>query len=123
MALTEDYDDYIKHRNLVGAGFPYIDMVPDDMNIEFIETPRPTGPHGSSGCAEMFQTSPHACVINAIYDACGVRVHELPATPDKILAGLEAIKKGEKPYAPEKYYLGHDFDTYMDELRDNPLPV
>jgi aldehyde oxidoreductase len=120
MALSEDYDDWKKHRNLAGAGFPYIDAVPDDMNVEFIETPRPTGPHGSSGCAEMFQTTPHVCIINAIYDACGVRIHELPARPEKVLAGLKAIERGEK-YEPERYYLGDDFYEYMDEIKANPV--
>jgi aldehyde oxidoreductase len=33
-------------------------------------------------------TSPHAAIINAIYDACGVRIKELPALPEKILAEL-----------------------------------
>lgn len=122
MALSEDYDDWKKHRNLAGAGFPYIDVVPDDMVVEFIETPRPTGPHGSSGCAEMFQTTPHVCIINAIYDACGVRIHELPARPEKVLAGLEAIARGEK-YEPEKYYLGDDFYEYMDEIKANPISI
>jgi len=28
-------------------------------------------------------------IANAIYDACGVRILELPITPEKILAGLK----------------------------------
>lgn len=33
-------------------------------------------------------SAPHAAIINAIYDACGVRITKLPALPEKIKAGL-----------------------------------
>jgi aldehyde oxidoreductase len=32
---------------------------------------------------------PHPAVINAISNACGVRIRELPALPEKVLAGLK----------------------------------
>jgi aldehyde oxidoreductase len=38
----------------------------------------------------MVSTAP--AVINAIYDACGVRIYNLPATPEKIKAALAAKK-------------------------------
>ena len=34
-------------------------------------------------------TAPHAAVINAIYNACGARVRELPALPEKVLAAMK----------------------------------
>jgi aldehyde oxidoreductase len=34
-------------------------------------------------------SAPHAAIVNAIYDACGVRITKLPALPEKILAGLK----------------------------------
>jgi aldehyde oxidoreductase len=40
----------------------------------------------------MVSTAP--AVINAIYNACGVWVSDLPATPDKIKAALQARGKG-----------------------------
>ena len=33
-------------------------------------------------------------LANAVYNACGVRVHELPITPDKILMGLMQERRG-----------------------------
>ena len=33
-------------------------------------------------------------LVNAVFNACGVRVRELPITPDKILMGLAADKRG-----------------------------
>ncbi|SKA84734.1 aldehyde oxidoreductase [Paucidesulfovibrio gracilis DSM 16080] len=90
LALSEDYEDIKKHSTMVGAGFPYIKQIPDDMEIIYVETPRPDGPFGASGVGEMPLTAPHAAVINAIYNACGVRIRQLPAKPEKVLAGLNA---------------------------------
>jgi aldehyde oxidoreductase len=88
LALTEDYEDIKKHSTLAGAGFPYIKQIPDNMEIIYVETPRPDGPFGASGVGEMPLTSPHAAVINAIYNACGARVRHLPARPEKVLAAM-----------------------------------
>lgn len=90
LALTEDFEDIQKHSTMVGAGFPYTKMIPDDMEIEYVEAPREHGPFGAAGVGELPLTSPHAAIINAIYKACGVRITRLPALPEKILAGLNA---------------------------------
>jgi aldehyde oxidoreductase len=92
LALTEDFEDIKKHSTLVGAGFPYALQIPDDMELMYVETPRAHGPHGASGSGELPLTCPHAAVINAIYNACGVRITKLPALPEKVLAGLKAVK-------------------------------
>ena len=93
LALSEDYEDIKKHSTMVGAGFPYIKQIPDDMDIMYIETPRPDGPHGASGVGEVPLCSPHPAIINAIYNACGVRIRVLPALPEKVLAGLQALQQ------------------------------
>ena len=89
LALTEDYEDIKKHSTMAGAGFPYIKQIPDDMELIYVETPRKDGPFGAGGVGEMPLTSPHAAVINAITNACGVRITRLPALPEKVLAGLK----------------------------------
>ena len=89
LALTEDFEDIKKHSSLKGAGFPYIKQIPDNMDIIYVETARPDGPFGASGVGELPLTCPHAAVINAIYNACGVRITRLPALPEKVLAGLK----------------------------------
>jgi len=90
LALSEDFEDLKKHSTLSGAGFPYIKQIPDDMELIYLETPRPAGPYGASGVGELPLTSPHAAVSNAIRAACGVRITRLPALPEKVLAGLKA---------------------------------
>ena len=89
LALTEDFEDIKKHSTLMGAGFPYAKQIPDDIELIYVETPRPEGPFGAAGVGELPLTSPHAAVINAIYNACGVRITRLPALPEKVLAGLK----------------------------------
>jgi aldehyde oxidoreductase len=119
-ALSEDYDAEDKHGNMIGCGIPTVDMIPDDFNVVFLETPRPAGPHGSCGCSEVFQSSNHMAVINAINNACGVRVYALPATPEKVKAGWEARQRGED-LTPPKYYLGTDFEEELEMIKANPL--
>ncbi len=88
LALTEDYEDIKKHSTLAGAGVPYIKDIPDNMEIIYIETPRPDGPFGASGVGEVPLCGPHPAIINAIYNACGARVRHLPAYPEKVLAAM-----------------------------------
>lgn len=89
LALSEEFEDIKKHSTMVGAGFPYIKKIPDNMELVYVESERPEGPFGASGIGELPLTCPHASIINAIYNACGVRITHLPALPEKVLAGLQ----------------------------------
>lgn len=87
-------------------GIATANMLPDDIELIHMCTPRPTNPFGSSGGSEAFQSGDHMAVINAINNATGVRIHELPARPEKVKAGIDALAKGEpNPNVPEKYFL------------------
>jgi aldehyde oxidoreductase len=119
-ALSENYEAETKYGNMAACGVPTIDMIPDDFNLIFVETKRPAGPHGSCGCSEVFQCSNHMAVINAINNACGVRIYSLPATPDKVKAGYEARQRGED-LTPPKYYLGSELDEELEYIRNNPI--
>ncbi len=55
----------------------------------FVESNDPNGPYGAKGCAGHAHPTP-AALANAIYNATGVRVKELPLTPMKILQALDA---------------------------------
>lgn len=92
LALSEDFEDLEKHIDLIRCGLPYIKDAPDHIVVDYVMTPREHGPFGASGCGEIPLTSPHASIINAIKDACGVRITKLPALPEKILEGLKAQK-------------------------------
>ena len=119
-ALSEEYNAEDKHGNIVGCGIPTIDMIPDDFEILYNETPRPFGPHGSNGCSEDFQSCGHMAVINSINNACGARVYALPATPEKIKAAYDKKQRGED-ITPPKYFLGTDFEEELEIIKNNPL--
>jgi len=55
-----------------------------DIDVIFNETPRAKGPLGAVGIGEMAMVCTAPAVINAICDACGVRIYDLPATPEKV---------------------------------------
>jgi aldehyde oxidoreductase len=71
--------------------FPTIN---ESFEVEFIkrEAPRPRGTLGSTGIGEMTMVSTAPAVTNAIYNACGARVYQLPATPAKVKAALSSKK-------------------------------
>lgn len=93
LALSEDFEDLKKHTTLTGCGIPQIKDVPDNIEIIYQETKRPYGPYGASGAGEMPLSAPHASIVNAIYDACGVQITKLPARSEKVLAALKELKK------------------------------
>jgi len=74
--------------------------VPDDMEIHYIETPRALGPYGAAGVGEAPLTAPHPAILNAIYNACGVRVFKVPALPELIKAALDAQAEGKPAVVP-----------------------
>jgi CO/xanthine dehydrogenase Mo-binding subunit len=71
---------------------------PEAPEIESVvlEIPSANGPYGVKGVGEMTANAPIPAIVNAIYDAIGVRIDELPITPEKILRGLDARQK-EQP--------------------------
>ncbi len=54
-----------------------------------IETNDPQGPFGAKGMGEAALLPTAAAIANAIYDAVGIRLKELPFTPDKVIKALE----------------------------------
>lgn len=75
----------------------YIIPGPKDLpEIESVvlEYPSSTGPYGVKGVGEMTANSPIPAIVNAIYDAVGVRMTEIPITPEKLLRALEEKEAG-----------------------------
>ena len=106
---------------MIACGIPQILDIPDDIRVEYNETLRgEQGAFGSSGCSEVFQSSGHMAVINAINNAIGCRIYELPATPDKVKAAWAAKQEGRE-LKPEKYYLGSDLEDALDEILRYPM--
>jgi aldehyde oxidoreductase len=119
--LSEEYSDFEKkYENMAGCGILTCGQMPDDVEFTFVQTPREFGPFGSGGASECFQSCGHVSVVNAVDDALGIRMYELPATPDKILAALDAKAQG-KELKPDKWYLGDSFEDVVAEILAHPI--
>ncbi|MFC2068380.1 xanthine dehydrogenase family protein molybdopterin-binding subunit [Chloroflexota bacterium] len=78
--LTDDFDTY---KIATTLDMPHIETV-------LVEEPDPTGPFGAKGVGEPGAVNQAASIANAIYDAAGIRIWELPITPERILRALKA---------------------------------
>jgi 4-hydroxybenzoyl-CoA reductase subunit alpha len=61
-----------------------------------VESIDPEGPFGAKECSEGSLAATIPAIANAIYDAVGIRLHEAPFTPERVLAALRE-KKNAKP--------------------------
>jgi CO/xanthine dehydrogenase Mo-binding subunit len=92
-ALNEEYiygDDgqmqnpgFLDYRMPVASDLPMIEAV-------VVEVPNDAHPHGVRGVGEVPIAPPMAAVANAIESATGLRLQDLPMSPPKVLAGLDA---------------------------------
>ena len=66
-----------------------------------VESIDPEGPFGAKECSEGSLAATIPAIANAIYDAVGVRLHESPFTPERVLAALRA-KRNAKAHEPDR---------------------
>jgi xanthine dehydrogenase molybdenum-binding subunit len=59
-----------------------------------VELGEPTHPFGAKGCSEISYVGVAPAIANAIYNAAGIRLTELPMTPDRVLKAIEEAKRG-----------------------------
>jgi xanthine dehydrogenase molybdenum-binding subunit len=77
--LNPNFTDY-KLPSAADLSFP--------IDLDFVETDDPAGPFGAKGVGEPGLVPTAPAVVNAIHDAVGVRITDLPITPEKVLAAL-----------------------------------
>jgi aldehyde oxidoreductase len=95
MALMEEFFPG-KGENLHDYLIPSAGDMPPVESI-LIEDPSPIGPFGAKGIGEQAVIPTAPAILNAIHDAVGVRIHCLPATPDRIRAAIrESRSAGTK---------------------------
>jgi 4-hydroxybenzoyl-CoA reductase subunit alpha len=76
-----------------------------------VESIDPEGPFGAKECSEGSLAATIPAIANAIYDAVGVRLHESPFTPERVLAALRAkrhskalnLTEGVDPTSPTRF--------------------
>jgi len=90
-ALNEEYihDDkgvmenpsFLDYRMPVASDLPMVETI-------IVEVPNPAHPYGVRGVGEVGIVPPIPAIANAIHDAVGLRLRDLPMSPVRILEGL-----------------------------------
>ena len=88
--LWEDFEPG-ETDTLVKGGIPnFLNSPP--VECHYHETFRTRGTFGGSGYGESVMMGAAPAVVNAIYDACGARITDFPAKPERVLAALKKTK-------------------------------
>lgn len=61
-----------------------------EIGTGFIETFEPTGPYGNKALGEPPAISPAPAIRNAIFDATGVKIYEVPMNPQRLFEKFQA---------------------------------
>jgi 4-hydroxybenzoyl-CoA reductase subunit alpha len=112
-ALTEEMvwkDGMLMNPGLLEYRSPSSIESPDIEPI-IVESIDPEGPFGAKECSEGSLAATIPAIANAIYDAVGVRLHESPFTPERVLAALRArrqekalnLTEGVDPTSPSRF--------------------
>ncbi len=76
----------MKNPNYNKYKVPKLSHIPEKLTVKFIETPDETGPFGARCIAEHPAISIPPAILNAIQDATGVDLFEIPVKPKDLLA-------------------------------------
>jgi 4-hydroxybenzoyl-CoA reductase alpha subunit len=96
-ALVHKFPSMLEYKSPTTLDMP-------EVITELVENPDPRGPFGAKevGQGPLLPVMP--AIANAVYDAVGVRIDEVPITPEKILKALEARAAGKRPrYGPSRF--------------------
>ena len=96
-ALVHKFPSMLEYKSPTTLDMP-------EVITELVENPDPRGPFGAKevGQGPLLPVMP--AVANAVYDAIGVRIDEVPITPEKILKALDAKAAGKEPrFGPARF--------------------
>ena len=73
---------YLEHKSPTIMDYP-------DIQVIFADTVDPVGPMGAKGLGEVPCPGVAPAIANAVYDALGIRLTELPITPDRVIRAMQ----------------------------------
>ena len=95
-ALVHKFPSMLEYKSLTTLDMP-------EVFTELVEHPDPSGPFGAKEVGQGPLLPMMPAIANAVYDAVGVRIDEVPITPEKILKALDAKAAGKPPrYGPAR---------------------
>jgi CO/xanthine dehydrogenase Mo-binding subunit len=74
---------------------PAMEDLPELDNV-ILENPSEDGPFGAKAIGEMANNAQPPAIANAIFDAVGVWITEMPATPERVLSAIEAKREARR---------------------------
>jgi 4-hydroxybenzoyl-CoA reductase alpha subunit len=104
-ALMESFDynrSNVGNANLLDYKIPSALEMPE-VEVIIVESADPEGPFGAKEAGEGPLLPILPSLANAVTDAVGVRVRELPMTPDRILNAIERSRRASAPTAREEF--------------------
>lgn len=102
LAMTEYFDWHQgtpTDPQYIDYPLPSADFVPK-IHVGFADSYEPSGPFGAKGLGEIGLDAIPAAIANAIADAVGVRIHQLPITAEKIHRALHPELYADEKVAP-----------------------
>ena len=91
-AISEEFvldRGYLATDTLAKVGIPFMQDTPP-VDVQLLEDPEPLGPYGAKGIAEAAAIPTAPAILNAVYRATGVRIRQLPATPDRVILQMRS---------------------------------
>jgi len=85
-------DGLLINPNFLDYNLPRFLDVPKELIAVLVEHPHAEGPHGAKGIGETAIIPVAPAIANAVEDAVGARVNELPITPERVLRALRAAE-------------------------------
>ncbi len=86
-------DGQLLNPNLIDYRVPTFEDLPDVFETVLVENGDGPGPYGAKGIGEAGVVAVAPAVANAIFNATGVRIRDLPLTPERVWRALEAAKE------------------------------
>jgi CO/xanthine dehydrogenase Mo-binding subunit len=83
-------DGQLRNPNLAEYKIPGIRDLPEQLTGEIVDAVQHSGPYGAKGVGETGTFAVAPAIANAIHDAVGVRLMELPITPEAVYRALRA---------------------------------
>jgi carbon-monoxide dehydrogenase large subunit len=99
-----DEQGWVTNPNFTSYYVARMKDVPDELVARYVETPQFDGPLGARGIGELSMISVASAISNAIYRTIGVRLNNLPMSPEVVWDAVRAQRPDLLAKAMEDYY-------------------
>ena len=82
----------VVNASLADYKIPGLLDMPREVSGSFVEIPHREGPYGAKGVGETGIFSPAPAIANALYDATGVMLYDMPLTPERVLRAIREME-------------------------------